>query len=181
MTADTEFDFINNNTFTLIDTIIPINPKIKYDSIWEGIVTYFDLTGTFVQKIRLDTESPYINGTIYYQVCSEIEGKCIPFSTDFVFYDKTKCSVIFISLIELVESDNFSSIFSFALTSSGLIAILTPCVFPMIPITVSYFTSKENRAKSKFHAVSYGLFIVLIFTFLGVVLSLLMALRQLMN
>ena len=57
---------------------------------------------------------------------------------------------------------------------AGLLAILTPCVFPMIPITVSYFTSKENRAKSKFHAVSYGLFIVLIFTFLGVVLSLLM-------
>ncbi len=178
VTADTEFEFINNKTFTLIDTIIPINPKIKYDSIWEGVVTYFDLTGTFVQKIRLDTESPYVNGTIYYQVCSEIEGKCIQFSTDFVFYDKNRVDKDENDILygSITQTDNFSSIFSFMVISflAGLLAILTPCVFPMIPITVSYFTSKENRAKSKFHAVSYGLFIVLIFTFLGVVLSLLM-------
>ena len=33
---------------------------------------------------------------------------------------------------------------------AGLLAILTPCVFPMIPITVSYFTSKENKANQNF-------------------------------
>ena len=37
LTKDTQFEFKNNNSFTLVDTIIPINPKIKYDSIWEGL------------------------------------------------------------------------------------------------------------------------------------------------
>ena len=52
LTKDTQFDFKNNNSFTLVDTIMPINPKTKYDSIWEGVVTYFDLTGTFIQKLN---------------------------------------------------------------------------------------------------------------------------------
>ena len=178
VTLDTEFEFKKNNTFTLIDSIIPINPKTKYDSIWEGLVTYFDLTGTFVQKIRLESDNPYINGSISYQVCSEIEGKCIQFETDFVFYEKNKLEIDEedIPYEDIIQTDNFSSIFSFMIISflAGLLAILTPCVFPMIPITVSYFTSKENKAKSKFYALSYGIFIVLIFTLLGVVLSLIM-------
>jgi len=178
LTKDTQFDFKNNNSFTLVDTIMPINPKTKYDSIWEGVVTYFDLTGTFIQKIKLESENPYINGTIDYQVCSEIEGKCIPFQTDFVFYKSNKQEIDEedVSYEDIIQTDNFSSIFSFMIISflAGLLAILTPCVFPMIPITVSYFTSKENKAKSKFYALSYGIFIVLIFTLLGVVLSLIM-------
>ena len=178
LTKDTQFEFKNNNSFTLVDTIIPINPKIKYDSIWEGVVTYFDLTGTFIQKIKLESENPYINGTIDYQVCSEIEGKCIPFQTDFVFYESNKQEIDEegVSYEDIIQTDNFSSIFSFMIISflAGLLAILTPCVFPMIPITVSYFTSKENKAKSKFYAISYGVFIILIFTLLGVVLSLIM-------
>tara|TARA_B110000014_G_scaffold109300_1_gene74877 strand:+ start:1343 stop:3310 length:1968 start_codon:yes stop_codon:yes gene_type:complete len=178
LTKDTQFEFKNNNSFTLVDTIIPINPKIKYDSIWEGVVTYFDLTGTFIQKIKLESENPYINGTIDYQVCSEIEGKCIPFQTDFFFYESNKQEIDEegVSYEDIIQTDNFSSIFSFMIISflAGLLAILTPCVFPMIPITVSYFTSKENKAKSKFYAISYGVFIILIFTLLGVVLSLIM-------
>ena len=178
LTKDTQFEFKNNNSFTLVDKIIPINPKIKYDSIWEGVVTYFDLTGTFIQKIKLESENPYINGTIDYQVCSEIEGKCIPFQTDFVFYESNKQEIDEegVSYEDIIQTDNFSSIFSFMIISflAGLLAILTPCVFPMIPITVSYFTSKENKAKSKFYAISYGVFIILIFTLLGVVLSLIM-------
>ncbi|WPO92253.1 cytochrome c biogenesis protein CcdA [Chryseobacterium sp. HR92] len=49
----------------------------------------------------------------------------------------------------------------------GLIALLTPCVFPMIPLTVSFFT-KGNKAKGKRDALIYGFFILLIFVLLSV-------------
>ena len=45
----------------------------------------------------------------------------------------------------------------------GLIALLTPCVFPLIPLTTSYFSA----AKSRDHAFFYGLAIVFIYTLLG--------------
>jgi thiol:disulfide interchange protein len=46
----------------------------------------------------------------------------------------------------------------------GLFALLTPCVFPMIPLTVSYFTKhSDNKKKGKQLAIVYGLFIFLIY------------------
>jgi len=51
----------------------------------------------------------------------------------------------------------------------GLIALLTPCVFPMIPLTVSFFTKgSKDKAKGKRDALVYGFFILLIFVLLSV-------------
>ncbi len=51
----------------------------------------------------------------------------------------------------------------------GLIALVTPCVFPMIPLTVSFFTKgSKDKAKGKRDAIIYGLFILLIFVLLSV-------------
>ncbi len=50
----------------------------------------------------------------------------------------------------------------------GLLALLTPCVFPMIPLTVSFFTKRgENKAKGKFESIFYGFSIMLIFFLLA--------------
>ena len=50
----------------------------------------------------------------------------------------------------------------------GFIALLTPCVFPMIPLTVSFFTKEsEDKAKAIYNAVLYGLFIFLTYTLLS--------------
>lgn len=50
----------------------------------------------------------------------------------------------------------------------GLIALLTPCVFPMIPLTVSFFTKgSKDKAKGKRDAFIYGFFILLIFVLLS--------------
>ena len=47
----------------------------------------------------------------------------------------------------------------------GLAMLLTPCVFPMVPMTISFFVKgNENRAVGKFKALMYGLFIVLLYT-----------------
>ncbi|WP_087137362.1 thioredoxin family protein [Elizabethkingia meningoseptica] len=51
----------------------------------------------------------------------------------------------------------------------GLIALLTPCVFPMIPLTVSFFTKgAANKTKGKRNAIIYGLFILIIFVALSI-------------
>ena len=54
----------------------------------------------------------------------------------------------------------------------GLLAILTPCVFPMIPLTVSFFTkSSKNRASGIRNAILYGLSIIVIYLILGLLIT----------
>jgi len=52
----------------------------------------------------------------------------------------------------------------------GIAAIFTPCVFPMIPITVSYFTNQPKQ-KGKFQAIVYGISIILIYTLFGTIVA----------
>lgn len=55
---------------------------------------------------------------------------------------------------------------------AGLAAILTPCVFPMIPMTVSFFMrSGETKARSRFNAAFYGFSIIAIYTVIGTLVS----------
>lgn len=55
----------------------------------------------------------------------------------------------------------------------GLVAILTPCVFPMIPMTVSFFMhDEENKKKARRQAFIYGLSIILIYTIVGTIVAL---------
>jgi len=59
--------------------------------------------------------------------------------------------------------------FLFVAFAFGLAAIFTPCVFPMIPITVSFFLNQQNgkRSQSLMHALVYSAGIVVLFTVLG--------------
>ena len=50
----------------------------------------------------------------------------------------------------------------------GLLALLTPCVFPMIPLTVSFFTKKNEGQNSYTNAILYGVFIVLVYLILSI-------------
>lgn len=60
----------------------------------------------------------------------------------------------------------------FAALLGGLLAVLTPCVYSMIPITVSFFTKRsKTRAEGIRNAIYYSLSIVIIFTVLGVLIS----------
>lgn len=63
---------------------------------------------------------------------------------------------------------------SFLLISflAGLAGLLTPCVFPMIPMTVTFFMQKKNRTNALFNALIFGFGIVLIYTLLGLLVSL---------
>ena len=70
------------------------------------------------------------------------------------------------------SADSWSAFIWLAVTM-GALSLLTPCVFPMVPITVSYFTNNAaaTRARAIGSAALYGLGIVLTFTVLGSVLA----------
>ena len=171
----TEFEFYPNKTYTILGEIIPLNVKTKFDEVWEANVRYLDNKGSFTQKINISNDNPSVSGYISYQVCSEIEKMCIPLEKDFVFFNSdTRDNVAFDQ--ELLNVEEEKSLLSFMLFAffAGFLAILTPCVYPMIPLTVSYFANTKNPKKSYFEAIFFGLSIILIFTFLGVFLSLIM-------
>lgn len=88
-----------------------------------------------------------------------------------VYSEKITGPVLDQTLIQ--ESPQQKSFILFFLLAfvAGLAALLTPCVFPMIPMTVSFFTGQRN---SKFKALMYGFFIVAIYTVIGAALAPLM-------
>lgn len=69
------------------------------------------------------------------------------------------------------EQKGLLSIFIIAFFS-GFAALLTPCVFPMIPMTVSFFTKQsKSKAKGIRNAVIYGLSIIIIYVVLGLIVT----------
>lgn len=69
------------------------------------------------------------------------------------------------------DSSSLFGIFFIAFLS-GFAALLTPCVFPMIPMTVSYFTKQsKNRAAGIRNAIIYGICIIAIYVFLGYIIT----------
>jgi thiol:disulfide interchange protein len=72
---------------------------------------------------------------------------------------------------EKEESTSMLGIFILAFLG-GLAALLTPCVFPMIPLTVSFFTKQsKTRAKGITNAIIYGLAIIILYTLLGLLIT----------
>ena len=171
----TEFEFNSNKTYKLKGDLVPKNVKTKFDEVWDSEVRYLDNSGYFLQKVDPIEDNISISGFISYQVCSEIEKMCIPLEKDFIFFNDTH-SIPQDFNEDLLAFEEEKSLLSFILFSffAGFLAILTPCVFPMIPLTVSYFANKKNNKKPFLDAFVFGLSIIIIFTFLGIFLSMLM-------
>lgn len=166
----TEFIFNENATYELVGDLTPINPKKKYDSLWEGEYTYFKTEGRFEQKIKVLKEDFSVTGDYLYQVCSDIDGKCIPFEDVFTLGSKKK------DLEKAVggQETGDASIWTILITAflAGLVALLTPCVYPMIPITVSIFLKQsQNKRQGISKALIYGLSIIVFFSLLGFLIS----------
>lgn len=122
----------------------------------------FEHEAVFTQIVDASalTEDETLNGEIFWIVC-EAGGVCkFPQSpTKFSF-------LIEADKIEK-EEQSFLGIF-LAGFLGGLVALLTPCVFPMIPMTVSFFTKQsKNRAQGIRNALIYGLSIIGIYVALG--------------
>ncbi|OHX67330.1 protein-disulfide reductase DsbD family protein [Flammeovirga pacifica] len=159
-----------NNTFQVADTLTPINSHEKYDEIWEGKIRYFKKEGTFKQTIKILDENYKIEVTISGQSCSDETGQCIPLEKDFTFEIKEPLTANGeIKAVSSSGQDTEESLWAFMISAFifGLTAIFTPCVFPMIPLTVSFFT---NQSGGKSKAFLYGFSIIAIYGFFGAVL-----------
>ncbi len=174
------FTFVENESYELVGEIKPIGAEKKFDKIFEGEVTYFTKTAEFRQKVRLNKTNFHVEGIVEYQVCSDIDGKCIPFEEDFSFGNSETESIVALSkdtkkgLLKSRDSYSPYSLLSFMIIAflAGLAALLTPCVFPMIPMTVTYFTRKaKNRRRGIRNALFYGLSIIVIYTLIGSIVA----------
>jgi thiol:disulfide interchange protein len=93
-------------------------------------------------------------------------------SIDSISKALVKCSTQLTSLSQDIKASNNSLWRIFGLGFlGGLLALLTPCVFPMIPLTVSFFTKKGGDGNQKggvSKAILYGFFIVLVYLALSI-------------
>ena len=191
----TEFKFDDTEQFKLLGNLEPIGQKKKYDEIFEGDYTFFTKEAKFKQRFIVNSENPDIKAIVSYQICSDVNGQCIPFESDISVLGKIqkKTSVIAASNIGKstpialkafdnefktaeIEGQGFSFLLTFFFVSfgAGLVALLTPCVFPMIPMTVSFFTkSNTSRKKGIAQAIFYGISIIAIYTIVGTLFSVL--------
>ena len=133
-----------------------------------------DIDFSFNVKGTKATVAVAENNTTEVEATAEVEEEAADRAV--VVADETTAAAETVSAEETTSEEGKSdSVLLIFLTSFGvgLITLLTPCVFPMIPMTINFFmNSGENRKKGMRQAMVFGLSIVFIFGVLGVLLSL---------
>ncbi len=143
-------------------------PHKYYDDIF--MVDMGDYSGevTFTQKVAAHKKNAKVAITVEWQECTE--GTCqmgeaeleVKLGKEIVVAPKEEAQVA--SAEAESNGSNFWAMIIEAIIW-GFAALLTPCVFPMVPMTVSFFMKgSENKAKAKFRAIMYGVFIVALYT-----------------
>ena len=190
------FEFKSSKDYKRIGNVWEPKPISFYDSIFDDTSLYFEKKVTFKQKIKVQNAEPFVvKGEFSGQAC--IEGRCVPIDDKFSFnvdgFDNLAIAVIEEDTVpaevaqestqqdtilkaaetETTETANEEeeSMLKFFLAAflGGLVGLLMPCVFPMIPMTVSYFVKMQEKAK--LYALVFGGSIVVIFLLFGIILS----------
>uniref|UniRef100_UPI00404A1FF0 cytochrome c biogenesis protein CcdA n=1 Tax=Gelidibacter sp. TaxID=2018083 RepID=UPI00404A1FF0 len=190
----TEFSYdTSNGDFELVGNTQEPNVAPVFDKIFQIDIKYFSDKAIFKQKIKLlNSEATTLNGMVFFSVCDD--EKCLaPEEVNLVFNlsgastqntnnvtgsvdarsqamsDALNIGVTGWDTYENEDVKEKSNVTIFLLGFlGGLIALLTPCVFPMIPLTVSFFTkSATNTQKGMANSIMYGFFIFLIYVILS--------------
>lgn len=190
----TALTITSSNNLTPVGALTPSRePVQQYEDTFEAEVKFWEGSITLTQKFVITGSDPSVSGTIDYQACND--QSCIPpTSYEFTFGDApgaaeaentgSATGATFnpadMQWWTPVEGggDNHDighaslwSIFIWGFLG-GLIALLTPCVWPMIPLTVSFFLKKNSsRRKSVRDASIYGASIVVIYLLLGLLVT----------
>ena len=181
----------NTSGFQLIGKAVESKTYKEYSDVWEKEEIFFKEKAIITQRIQLtNTDITSITLTFFAQVCKEV---CIQIEEDFSFSldggaivtaeveldEKSKQLsnqlVLLLKNKDLLEigtgeNQQKEGLFTIFLLGfiGGLLALLTPCVFPMIPLTVSFFTNRSQaKAKGISNAILYGLCIVVIYLLLS--------------
>jgi thiol:disulfide interchange protein DsbD len=188
----TEFSYNSApDTFSLVGETTEPEITPTFDKVFEIDVVYFEKKAVFIQAIDvINPENLKITVEVFYSVCDDVRclapetksftldiasGKAKTDRAEITDEDLERSAALTISLkgtekykAEHQDRKSYLTIFLLGFIG-GLIALLTPCVFPMIPLTVSFFT-KSGRSKRQgvMNAVLYGFFIFLIYLLLSV-------------
>jgi len=147
-------------------------PEEVYDPNFKMQLKYFSHEALFTQKIRLlDNDPLKLDGFIYFMCCDD--EKCLPPNEiEFEFGSDAEISAVSMDADGQLTDDSGLWWLFFISFGAGLLAILTPCVFPMIPMTVTFFMhDSDNKKKAKFQAIVYGFSIIAIYTIIGTVVA----------
>jgi len=181
----TEFS-ANSPNFILAGDVTETEADIEFDPNFEAELGWHSSFAQFNIPVAVKTEmegTQTLDIEVYYQVCDD--RVCLP--------PKSKSIIATVEVIGVsdspvegsvggaaVESSGSSSaslgadgVFSFIWIAllAGFAALLTPCVFPMIPLTVSYFSKQDETKKGVGQALFFGVAIVVTFTLIGIVLA----------
>ncbi|WP_194768157.1 protein-disulfide reductase DsbD family protein [Tamlana sp. I1] len=178
-----------NGAFKIIGNTVEEKGHTVNDPVFEMEITYFEGKATFEQKIEVTGDKTVVNGIVEFMVCDDT--RCLPpAEVDLVFNLASNGNEAHTTSVVVKDSDVSSGQTSettpaskgsekslwgifFIAFFSGFAALLTPCVFPMIPMTVSFFTKQsKTKAAGIRNAVIYGLSIIVIYVVLGILVSL---------
>ncbi|MBR2617918.1 MAG: thioredoxin family protein [Paludibacteraceae bacterium] len=140
----------------------------SYNAIFNETERFINGKATFTTRLqRLTPDAFTATIQVEGQACKML---CVPIDAELTLHvpaiEKQQVSSV---LNEQAKDDTASSLWWFFLLAfgGGLLGILTPCVFPMVPMTVSYFMKNGGKKQALF----YGMSIVLIYMLFGIVLS----------
>ena len=192
----TVFEFESSSDFEVVgEARDAIQGEKYYDDIFEVEYVQFKGTAVYAQRLKKLTNKPFVVvGSIAGQACKD--GSCVPVSADFeVAVPGANGETITMGTAPVAEDNDASkedkqvlkaggddyeyftsegaestdkSLWGMILSAIlwGLAALLTPCVFPMVPMTVSFFMhgENENKKEGRFKAFMYFVFIVMLYT-----------------
>jgi len=162
----TTFEFKNTLGFEPVGKLRDLGePKKKMDEAFGKEVKYFEKSASFVQTIRKITNDPIkIEGLLTFQTCNG--GECLMDEIDVVFDVKGAAAP--------KKSGDSQGLLIFLLIAfaAGLGGVFTPCVFPMIPMTVGFFISGANSKRAGIiKGLIFGLSVTLIYTLVGILVA----------
>ena len=161
----TTIEFKASNGVTLEGEVKALSKAKKVTDEFFGDYGEYEGEAIFEQNITLASEGGKVDAVVSYQACTE--GSCTaPTEAELTFEIGNGVAPV----AEIKEAKNAASggnMWATILEAIiwGLAALVTPCVFPMIPMTVSFFMKGSGSpAKGRINASLYGLFIVVLYT-----------------
>jgi thiol:disulfide interchange protein DsbD len=167
----TAFDFSTSQGVELVGEPYQLDePQRKFDEIFGFEVGYFEGTARFAQKVKAESAGAVLAGEVEYQICDD--AQCIRGVWEFNVpvgeggEDHHVISPIFSGSIS-ASATGSGSLWAMILEAIlwGFAALLTPCVFPMAPMTVSFFMKDGGSATlGRLRALMFGVFIIALYT-----------------
>lgn len=135
-----------------------------YDDIFMMDIGYYADSVTFTKQVKLNGKKARADIQIYVEWMACDDNNCLPLADEELFVSVPDNGTVAAPSETSAGSTNIWALILEAIVW-GFAMLLTPCVFPMIPMTVSYFLKGDGGvAKGRMRASLYGLFIVLLYT-----------------